>query len=251
MSVLIFDYNEVEGIRNALTEIKELESVVLDNSYIIQFNSRQSPYKYSSEEALGRLLWYMYVANRIAGSLQYQENVDIFTKEVPALKYSMEDAVSRFGSLRYNIFTNDGNYFLSSEWFGLCEDVYKFLKEKFPQYAKGGEVENESAIYEWNTMDRFHRLDFLNEIEEDVNIGEDRFAMKTYMYDDLPPKVRREVQNRLSYAKGGEVFDADTEVQYSRGGRNKSRDDKFISKEPHEQSYAKKRKKKKTYRRKK
>ena len=73
--------------------------------------------------------------------------------------------------------------------------------------AKGGEVENENAIYEWNTMDRFHRLDFLNEIEEDVNIGEDRFSMKTYMYDDLPPKVRREVQNRLSYAKGGKLSD--------------------------------------------
>jgi antirestriction protein len=81
----------------------------------------------------------------------------------------------------------------------------KVLSVKFKgteTYAKGGKTENQ-AIYEWNTMDRFIRADFLEEIEEDVNLGDDRFYMKGYKYDDLPKKVQKEVLNRLSYAKGG------------------------------------------------
>jgi hypothetical protein len=72
-------------------------------------------------------------------------------------------------------------------------------------YAGGGEIEQQ-AIYEWNTMDRFVRADLLDEIDEDLNLGESRFEMKAYKYDDLPKNVQEEVVKRLGYDSSGSTY---------------------------------------------
>jgi hypothetical protein len=90
-------------------------------------------------------------------------------------------------------------------------------------YQGGGEIEKQ-AIYEWNTMDRFVRADFLDEIDEDLDLGESRFEMKAYKYDDLPKNVQEEVVKRLgydssgsTYAEGGEIIEIDKyDVPYNK-----------------------------------
>ena len=84
-------------------------------------------------------------------------------------------------------------------------EVYNSMEKK---YAKGGFLHRgeEKASWYWDTqMDRDARVDFLEEIEEDVNLGENRFYMKGYKYDDLPTKVQKEIVHRFQFAKGGEV----------------------------------------------
>jgi hypothetical protein len=141
MSVIAYEYNEFEGVANSLKEMPSLKEMVMNNAYVKKYNSKPMPeqYKYSSEDAIERLLWYMYVANRVAYSLQYQENTDIFTTEQKAEVYTPEQSAEKFSSFMYNIYTNSGNVFLSDDWLGLGKDIQKFLKKKFNMdYEAGG-----------------------------------------------------------------------------------------------------------------
>ncbi len=65
-------------------------------------------------------------------------------------------------------------------------------------------------------MDRFDRADFLDEIEleDDANLGESRFSMKAYKYDDLPKHIQVLVQEKLGY----DIEEED----YAEGGENHS-----------------------------
>ena len=128
MSVILYEYDECEGIAKELVKLPDLEKVVMSNSYVMKYN-------YKFEDVIGRLLWYMYVANRVAYSLQYQQNVDLFVKEKKAKEYTPEKARMRFGGLNYNIYTNSDTVFLSSEWLGLVSDIQKFIEEKYPTDA--------------------------------------------------------------------------------------------------------------------
>ena len=148
MSVILYEYREFEGVYNQLVKIPKLKDVVMNNNYVKEYNSRQMPtqMKYNLEDVLGRLLWYMYVANRVAYSLQYQRNEDIFTPEENAEKYTLDEAKQKFGSFMYNIYTNNGTVFLSKDWLGLAMDIKKFIYPK--DFEKGGEVVEYSKVYE-------------------------------------------------------------------------------------------------------
>ena len=148
MSVILYEYREFEGVYNQLLKIPKLKDVVMNNNYVKEYNSRQMPtqMKYNFEDVLGRLLWYMYVANRVAYSLQYQRNEDIFTPEENAEKYTLDEAKQKFGSFMYNIYTNNGTVFLSKDWLGLAMDIKKFIYPK--DFEKGGEVVEYSKVYE-------------------------------------------------------------------------------------------------------
>jgi hypothetical protein len=90
----------------------------------------------------------------------------------------------------------------------LKKEINEYLRDESKggsTYAKGGEIEKQ-AIYEWNTMDRFVRADFLDEIDEDLDLGESRFEMKAYKYDDLPKNVQEEVVKRLGYDSSGSTY---------------------------------------------
>jgi len=97
--------------------------------------------------------------------------------------------------------------------------VREQLQKGGSTYAEGGEVDDykeREARHIWNTMDRFDRADFLDEIEleDDANLGESRFSMKAYKYDDLPKHIQVLVQEKLGYdieeedyAEGGEIYE--------------------------------------------
>ncbi len=158
MSVIAYEYSEFEGVYNQMVKVPELQKIVMNNDYVKRYNSRQMPVsmKYKYEDALGRLFWYMYVANRVAYSLQYQRNEDIFTPEVTAEKYTLDEAKQKFGSFMYNIYTNNGTVFLSEDWLGLAEDIKKFIYPK--DFAKGGEVKFDEDYYGYSA-----KVPYLNE----------------------------------------------------------------------------------------
>ena len=158
MSVIAYEYSEFEGVYNQMVKVPELQKIVMNNDYVKRYNSRQMPVsmKYKYEDALGRLFWYMYVANRVAYSLQYQRNEDIFTPEVTAEKYTLDEAKQKFGSFMYNIYTNNGTVFLSEDWLGLAEDIKKFIHPK--DFAKGGEVKFDEDYYGYSA-----KVPYLNE----------------------------------------------------------------------------------------
>ena len=143
MSVILYEYKEFEGVANALVKMPELEQVVMNNPYVVEYNSQQMPesMKFKFDSVVGRLLWYMYVANNVAFSLQYQENVDIFTPEEDAERYTEGEAIDKYLSFFYNIYTNNGTVFLSSDWLNLARDVQTFVLSKKPRgYESGGTI---------------------------------------------------------------------------------------------------------------
>tara|TARA_R110001592_G_scaffold145993_1_gene369909 strand:- start:5447 stop:6931 length:1485 start_codon:yes stop_codon:yes gene_type:complete len=161
MSVILYEYKEFEGVYDELVNIPKLENIVMNNTYVKKYNSNPMPssMKYNFEGVLGRLLWYMYVANRVAYSLQYQENEDIFTPEETAEKYTIEEAKQKFASFMYNIYTNNGTVFLSKDWIGLAQDINYFLKYKMEAggtlptpFGQAGLVGETGAM---NEMDMF------------------------------------------------------------------------------------------------
>lgn len=144
MSVILYEYKEFEGVADALVKIPELEQVVMNNSYVIEYNSQQMPenMKYKFDSVVGRLLWYMYVANNVAYNLQYQQNEDIFTPEEDAENYTKEEAMNKFNSFMYNIYTNNGTVFLGSDWLNLANDIKSFIKSKNPRgFEEGGQID--------------------------------------------------------------------------------------------------------------
>tara|TARA_R100000734_G_C3295283_1_gene86553 strand:- start:418 stop:831 length:414 start_codon:yes stop_codon:yes gene_type:complete len=114
MSVILFDRKFIENVNESLR----------DREDVLKFIKAQKHYKYRAEysfespkEYLGRMLWYMYVANITAYNLQYQENELIDFSDVKAVKgKTLSEAISDLGRLLYNVVTNDGNYFIDKEW---------------------------------------------------------------------------------------------------------------------------------------
>jgi len=130
MSVILYDYTHVNSIYHGLAGDDDFVNFIN--------NKRVSGGSYPSDlKTFGRLMWYLYVANGIAYSLQYQEEVQIFSKEVAADKYrpmAFEDAAAAYSSLLYNIVTNDGNYFLGEPWYTYCADIKDFLEPTIKKY---------------------------------------------------------------------------------------------------------------------
>jgi len=146
MSVQLYEYKEFVGVYNELLKIPKLENVIKNNTYIKNYyfsnidgkNPLPPMLRFNFDNVLGRLLWYMYVANRVAYSLQYQENEDIFTPKETPENYNLEEARRKFGSFMYNIYTNNGTVFLSKDWLGLAKDIQYFLKNN--KLEQGGEL---------------------------------------------------------------------------------------------------------------
>ena len=132
MSVNLKSYTEINSIYNALSGDDEFVDFI-QKTPIGKPGDAYPP----SLEGFGRLMWYLYVANGTAYSLQYQEDVQIFSKEVAADKYkpmAFDDAAAGYASLIYNIFTNDGNYFLGEPWYSYAEKINKFLEPAQDRY---------------------------------------------------------------------------------------------------------------------
>ena len=133
MSVILKSYTEINSLYNALSGDDEFVDFIQKTPIGKPGQSAYPP----GLDSFGRLMWYLYVANGTAYSLQYQEEVQIFSKEVAADKYkpmAFDDAAAGYGSLIYNIFTNDGNYFLGEPWYSYAEKINEFLQPAQDRY---------------------------------------------------------------------------------------------------------------------
>lgn len=85
-----------------------------------------------ASEVLGRLVWYCWVANKVAFSLQYQEEPGLFDEGYldigKTVSCDLRKLVRELEHLLYNMFTNDGNIFLASEWLELLRDIITAAK---------------------------------------------------------------------------------------------------------------------------
>ena len=144
MSVIAFEWNEISGVGDELVKIRAIREIAENSPYFIKHNSRNMPpeHKYNADDFIARLIWYMYVANRVAYTLSYKDNADIFpANEDNSTQYNEEEALSKFSSLMYNIYTQGGQVFLSEEWLNVADKIYEYAKKNDPNYyAKGGEV---------------------------------------------------------------------------------------------------------------
>ena len=127
------------------------------------------------------------------------------------------------------------------------------------QYARGGEVSNQvkQKIRLLKEYGFYNKVPYGDNIFFNVNKGDtiavldktDDGAVELYeradYYDFIgfsgTSELRRHLQDDYEYF----------EQEYARGGRNKKRDDMFLSKEEHEKAYSGKRKKMRTYKKRK
>lgn len=110
------------------------------------------------------------------------------------------------------------------------------------EYARGGQVSK--GIVRNQEENYLLRLAISYSLNRFDNADRDTL-------DKIYDRIVKFSNNYGKMAQGGELFDADTEVEYARGGRNKKRDDMFLSKEEHEKAYSGKRKKMRRYKKRK
>jgi hypothetical protein len=129
MSVMLYNLDTISKIEKGLASQKVFDAIKDSDHYIIRNADEWT--NDTPREYLGRMLWYMYVANRTAYNLQYKENEtiefeDIGTKDDVDFKW----AVDTLGSLNYNCHTNDGNYFIADGWLDTAEKLLKLFRER-------------------------------------------------------------------------------------------------------------------------
>ena len=131
MSVILYDLDTVSKIEKGLAIQKVFDAIKDSNHYIIR--NADSWMNDSPKDYLGRMLWYMYVANRTAYNLQYKENEKIeFVEEDIEVEDDVDFkwAVDTLGRLNYNCHTNEGNYFIADGWLDTAEKLLKVFRER-------------------------------------------------------------------------------------------------------------------------
>ena len=86
----------------------------------------------SLPEKFARSVWYSYVSNVTAYNLQYEEKelIDFDGWNSDEKFTDPEKLTNELGSLLYNIYTNDGNYFMPEKNRLQIEKKYNEMKEK-------------------------------------------------------------------------------------------------------------------------
>lgn len=126
---MLYDLDTVSKIEKGLSNKKVLDAIKESDHYNIR--NANSWTNDTPREYLGRMLWYMYVANRTAYNLQYEENETIEFKEIGTEEdVDFKWAIDRLGSLNYNCHTNDGNYFIADAWLDTAEKLLKLFRER-------------------------------------------------------------------------------------------------------------------------
>ena len=131
MSVMLYDLDTLSKIEKGLSNKKVLDAIKGSDHYIIR--NADAWMNDSPKDYLGRMLWYMYVANRTAYNLQYKENEKIeFVEEDIEVEDDVDFkwAVDTLGSLNYNCHTNEGNYFIADGWLDTAEKLLKLFRER-------------------------------------------------------------------------------------------------------------------------
>lgn len=141
MSVIRFNEKEILKVRNAL-----LQRVSSLRNGAVYYAVRYAPItiqklewdsrieKEGEEEVLegvvSRLMWYVWIANKTAYALQYQDEPDFFgdfteaawDRESGGYLESLE-LWRELRSIQYNLATNDGHTFLAEPWQELLDRI--------------------------------------------------------------------------------------------------------------------------------
>lgn len=136
-------------IQFPLNHFEKVESLLIGNPYVLQFLNTLPEYNdfkdyYSKIDKkivsmekyyIGALMWYSYVANKVAYSLQYKEPADFFneqqnqeTETEPIPNNDFKLIREELGSIHYNIYTNGGNVFLGPDWLNPLKAIIEFCE---------------------------------------------------------------------------------------------------------------------------
>jgi hypothetical protein len=201
MSVIAFEWNEISGVGDELVKIRTIREIVENSPYFIEHNSREMPpqYKYNAEDFVGRLIWYMYVANRVAYTVSYKENADIFpANEDNSTQYNKQEALDMFSSLMYNIYTQGGQVFLSEEWLSVAQEIKEYAQKNDPNYEKGGDIARISSY--GDLKDELNKLD-KSQLKYQVGVQNE----ETKEYNPIEKIADLDRGPTLEYDEGGDL----------------------------------------------
>jgi len=139
MSVIKFgqkEIDEIEGmVKFQIERNSSMKSIVIhSNIYSKKFIWEMQLKKTADEnkvinEVISRLFWYLWIANKTAFALQYRKEpeffVDVIESKVSPKPCTLKELRGKIRSLNYNLFTNDGHYFVAEEWYELFDDIIK------------------------------------------------------------------------------------------------------------------------------
>jgi len=150
MSVIAKEKKEIEVIIKSMQESPVVHRALDYSKDFSHYQLRAFRKPTNTEELdnfkrdyLGRLAWYLWVANKTAYALQYREEPGFFDESLDSEKakpiHKEKDLLIELESLDYNIFTNDGNKFIADEWYKPFQKIIETLKH---------EVKRNQNIYE-------------------------------------------------------------------------------------------------------
>lgn len=129
MSVIEFGIDEINTFKGMLKHNSTGGNVGFFNSLrYCEAYKEEEKFEKDEQRALGkffdRLLWYVRVANKVAFSLQYREEVAFFDEDDSDIEWvetsgvvaSLTETISALRHIRYNLCTNDGRVFLPEAW---------------------------------------------------------------------------------------------------------------------------------------
>ncbi len=155
MSVIYFEENEIDAICNKVASHQQIRTFLKTTQHFQKYEKSLQFYKSGLKEEgftgsqcadiflnsyIARLFWYVQIANQVAYSLQYRENINFFKKEgnencnpkmsdfyelEPVKEINSKKLADDLGGLHYNIFTNDGDYFIAEKYLNALEAIKK------------------------------------------------------------------------------------------------------------------------------
>lgn len=146
MSVILKSKEEIKAITGGLLYHLDLLRDVLTESDTYQ-GAKGRVGEYCEVEGAGFeehficwLMFRMWVANKVAFSIQYGDNVNLCEDlpEVAPCPVDLAFLAAELRNLDYNIYTNGGQYWLDHEWHRLFELIAKRIKEESEICCAGG-----------------------------------------------------------------------------------------------------------------
>ena len=143
MSVMLFEREKIqklsamvdfhaETLEQGITHTEAFKHL-LSERIVFSDNTQTAAqiYDAAKKEAVGRTIWYNYIANVTAYNVQYRENAPILydLEDVPPQYCTKSDLASELSHLSYNTFTNDGNYFVADRYKDALDTMIEILKQ--------------------------------------------------------------------------------------------------------------------------
>jgi len=138
MSVILKSQDEIKIIAGGLVYHRDKIKDILDESAVFHVLKNRAEGCSEKNGAVFEdlflcwLLFRMWVANKVAYSVQYGDNVIIGEDlpEVEPCSVDLEYLSAELRSLNYNIYTNGGQYWLDCEWHDLFMKISDRIKDE-------------------------------------------------------------------------------------------------------------------------